>query len=185
MNKKGEPWYIHAALYLVIAILTYILIRVAIIDPSEYIEKENYFSNESHLRMENIRQAEILWEKKNEKFTDNLEELITYIKTDSAVAELIVGIDTLTNRPTNPFKNLSNGKLDFDSLLVSPASHTPYILKVDTTVSIDTVVNQVGELIKVDTVTTIGSIYYLACPDGYGTIGDTATMALKNTASWD
>ncbi len=185
MNKKGEPWYIHAALYFIIAILTYALIRVAIIDPSNYIEHENYYSNESHLRMENIRQAEILWEKKNEKFTDNLKELINFVKTDSTVASLIVGVDTLTNRSTNPFKNLSNGKLDFDSIMYSPVSHTPYILKIDTTVSIDTVVNPRGDIIKIDTVTNIGSIYFLKCPDGYGTIGDTAVMALKNTASWD
>ena len=151
MSQKSEPWYIHAALYVIIAVLIYVLIRVAIIDPTEYIESENYYRSESQLRMDNIRQAEILWERANEQFTDNLDSLINYIKTDSTVNALIIGVDTLTNRSTNPFKDLTSGEFLPDSLKFSPKSHSSYSLQVDTTVTIDTVINRLGKIVKIDT----------------------------------
>ncbi|MCP5062472.1 MAG: hypothetical protein GY936_08420 [Ignavibacteriae bacterium] len=185
MKKKTEPWYIHTALYVVIAILSFVLIKVAIINPTEHIDTENYNRTESQLRMENIRQAQILWEKENEIFSDNLAELVDFVKTDSTVNSLITGVDTLTNRSTNPFKNLTDGSFTPDSLLRSPATNSFYSLKIDTTTSIDTVIDRSGKLVKVDTVITIGDIYLLTCPDGYGTIGDLESPSLKNTASWD
>ena len=185
MSKKGEPWYIHTALYVVIAILIYILIRVAIIDPAEHIKNENFYRSESQLRMDNIRQAQILWERSNKQYSDNLEQLISYVKTDSLVNSLIVGIDTLTNRSTNPFKNLTAGTFNADSLFSSPKSHSRYIVMIDTTTTIDTVINRVGKMVRVDTNTVIGSLYLVECPDGYGTIGDLKSPTLKNTASWE
>ena len=185
MIKKSEPWYIHAALYVVIAILVYILVRVAIIDPTDYMQKENYYKSESHLRMDNIRQAEILWEKQNKQYTDNLEMLISFIKTDTNVQNLMTGIDTLTNRSTNPFKELTSGEFNADSLFFSPKTHSPYIVQVDTTTTIDTVINMRGKIVRVDTNTVIGSLYYVECPDGYGSIGDLKSQSLKNTASWE
>lgn len=185
MAKKSEPWYIHAVLYVIIAILLYILIRVAIIDPTEYIANENYFRTESQLRMDNIRQAQILWERKNKQFTDKLEELVTFVKTDTTVNALIVGIDSLTNRSTNPFKDLTSGEFTPDSLSLSPKSGMTYSLKVDTTVTIDTVINRRGRIVKIDTTTVIGTLYLLECPDGYGSIGDLENQGLKNTASWE
>jgi hypothetical protein len=185
MTKKSEPWYIHAILYVVIAILLVVLIKVAIIDPADHIQKEEYYRGESILRMDNIRQAQILWQKKNEKFTDNLSELVSYVKNDSTVQQLIVGIDTLTNRSTNPFKSLTTGEFTPDSLMFSPKSHKPYNLQIDTTVTIDTVINRRGKIVRVDTTTVIGSLYFLECPDGYGTVGDLESPTLRNTASWE
>jgi len=185
MTKKSEPWFIHAALYLVIAILVVVLIKVAIVDPTDYIQQENYSRTESQLRMDNIRQAQILWEKQNKKYTDNLDELISYVKTDSIVNALMIGIDTLTNRSTNPFKKLTLGSFEPDSLIFSPKSNSRYIMQVDTTVSIDTVIDRRGRMVKVDTNTVIGSLYYLECPDGYGAIGNLESQSLKNTASWE
>lgn len=185
MSNKGEPWYIHTALYVVIAILVYILIRVAIIDPTEYIQSENYYRTESHLRMDNIRQAQIQWEKQNESYSDNLEQLISFVKTDSNVKNLIEGIDSLTNRSTNPFKNLTSGSFEPDSIMFSPKSNSPFILAVDTTTTIDTVINRRGRIVRIDTNTVIGDLYYVESPDGYGTIGDLKNKALKNTASWE
>jgi hypothetical protein len=72
MSAKSEPWYIHAILYAVILALVYVLIRVAIIEPNEIIERETYIRNESRLRMSNLKEAQILWEEKHGKFTDNL-----------------------------------------------------------------------------------------------------------------
>ena len=183
--KKSEPWYIHAILYVIIAILIFILVKVAIVDPTNYIETETYNRTESQLRMDNIRQAEILWEREHEQFTDNLDTLIHFVKTDTMVNNLIVGIDTLTNRSTNPFKDLTVGSFIPDSLFFSPKTHSRYNLQVDTTVTIDTVINRVGRIVKIDTNTVIGSLYLLECPDGYGTIGDLESPNLKNTASWE
>lgn len=185
MSKKGEPWYIHGALYLIIAILIYVLIRVAIIDPTDHIQSENYFRAESQLRMDNIRQAQIQWKKKHESYTDNLQDLVSFVKSDSAVNALIIGVDSLTNRSTNPFKNLTVGSFIPDSLLLAPKSQTQFLVKIDTTTTIDTIINKYGKLTKVDTNTVIGSIYYVECPDGYGTIGDLESPSLKNTASWE
>jgi len=185
MTKKSEPWYIHAILYVIIAILIVVLIKVAILDPTEHIKKEEYFRTESRLRMDNIRQAQILWQKENDQYSDNLEQLTTYVKTDSNVKSLIEGIDTLTKRSTNPFKNLTSGVFEPDSLLFSPKSHSSYVLQIDTTTTIDTVINQRGKIVRVDTNTVIGTVYYLECPDGYGTIGDLESPTLRNTASWE
>ena len=185
MSKKSEPWYVHAVLYVIIAILIFVLIKVAVIDPTEHIQNENYYRSESHLRMDNIRQAQILWERENKQFSDDLGQLISFIKTDSTVKKLIVGVDTLTNRSTNPFKELTSGAFDPDSLMFSPKSHTPFIVQVDTNTSIDTVINQRGKIIKIDTSIVIGSVYVVECPDGYGKIGDLKSPTLKNTASWE
>jgi len=63
MISKSDPWYIHAGLYLVIAILTVLLIKVAIIDPHEYVKTEKYNKTESRIRMTNLKEAQMLWEK--------------------------------------------------------------------------------------------------------------------------
>lgn len=186
MNKKSEPWYVHAALITVILILTYILIRVAIVDPTKYLNEEKYYKTESHARMDDIKQAEILWEQKHKRFTDNLDSLITFIKTDTSIQQLIHGIDTITNRSTNPFTPLvSVGKFVPESLSHSAKTFRPYILEIDTSTSYDTVVSPRGKLLRVDTTVVMGTLYFVKDPDGYGTIGDTKNPALKNTSSWD
>jgi hypothetical protein len=185
MAKKSEPWYIHAGLYVIIAVLAVILIKVAIVDPTDYVEKQKYYTEESHLRMNNIRQAQILWEKEHKNFTDNLGALLNFVKTDINVQSLINGVDTLTNKSTNPFAHLSNGTFIVDSFMYSPKSHKPFILKVDTTKSIDTVINMRGKIVRVDSSTVIGSTYYIESPDGYGTVGDLGNPLRKNIASWE
>lgn len=185
MNQKSEPWYIHAALYVVIAILLLILVKVAIIDPTDYIDQEKYYSTESHLRMSNIRQAQVLWEKKNKNFTDDLSALISFVKNDNEVVNLINGVDSLTNKSTNPFEILTVGSFVPESLMYSPKSHKPFVLKIDTTMTIDTVINVRGQILKVDSTTVIGSNYFLESPDGYGTIGELDNPKKKHSASWE
>jgi len=184
LNKK-EPWYIHAPLYVLILILTYILIQVAIIQPKEIMQKERFFKKESRLRMTNIKQAEIIWQKRFGRFTDKLDSLIHFIKTDSGVIKMITEVDSITHKSKNPFVALSNGKFEPDSLYFAPKSHRPYILQVDTNQSIDTVINRWGKIVSIDTNITIGTRYLLKDPDGYGKIGDLYNDALKNTASWE
>ena len=79
MSKKSEPWYIHAILYVVIVALAYLLIRVAIIEPTEIVEAEKYYKTESRARMSNIKAAEILYEGKFRRYTDNLDTLVHFI----------------------------------------------------------------------------------------------------------
>lgn len=201
--KKVEPWYIHAALITVILILVYILIRVAIVDPGAHIAQEKYYTSESRLRMNNIRQAQILWEKEKDVFAPSIDSLVAYVKNDTNVHKMITGIDTITGRSSNPFVVLSNSPLkldslinlpeellaqiiqDSDSLLSSPKSGTPYILEVDTSVHYDTAITRYGKIKNIDTVVTIGTKFYLECPDGYGSIGSLTSDALKNTATWE
>jgi hypothetical protein len=183
-SQAGDPWYIHAILYTVIAILAVILIKVAIIDPKDAVEKERFFRTESRLRMNNIKEAEIIWQRKFGNFTDDLNKLITFIKEDNTVDSLVNAFDSLTMKPANPFKPLSNGKFTPDSLRFSPKTFQPYILEIDTSISVDTTINRRGVVVKIDTNRVLGTRYYLEDPDGYGTVGDLNNDAMKNTSSW-
>ncbi|MGB5287281.1 MAG: hypothetical protein WBN42_02245, partial [Ignavibacteriaceae bacterium] len=98
-SQAGDPWYIHAILYLVIAILSVILIKVAIIDPKDAVEQERFLKTESRLRMNNIKEAEILWQKKFGNFTDNINDLIKFIKEDPFADSVINAFDSLTMKP--------------------------------------------------------------------------------------
>jgi len=184
-SQAGDPWYIHAALYLVIAILSVILIKVAIIDPKNAVEQDKFWRTESRLRMNNIKAAEILFQKKFGSYTDNLDKLISFVKEDKFVDSVMNAFDSLTMRPANPFKPLSNGEFTPDSLKLSPKSFQTYILQIDTSISIDTTINRRGVVVKVDTVRVLGTKYFLEDPDGYGTVGDLFNDALKNTSSWE
>jgi hypothetical protein len=181
---KPEPWYIHAGLYLVIIILALILIKVAIIDPKAEVEIRQYYTKEAHLRMDNLKQGEILWRAKFGKFTGNLDSLVQFIKTDPSVDSAIHSFDTLSNRPTNPFVPLSSGSFTPESLYFSPRTHQRFLLSVDTATAADTVIDRRGKITRIDTTTTMGNLYMIEDPDGHGTIGSTTDEALKNTASW-
>ncbi|MBU0560785.1 MAG: hypothetical protein KJ799_07065 [Bacteroidetes bacterium] len=185
MSRKTEPWYIHAVLYVIIFVLVYVLIQVAIVQPAEVIERDRYYKAETRLRMSNIREAEILWEKKNGNFSDDLRKLIEFIKTDSTVASVVAGFDTITQRSTNPFKKLSHGAFSPESLYFAPKSRTPFIVKVDTSMVVDTFINRRGVIIKIDSTTTIGKRYVIESPDSKDKISDLFSDALKNTASWE
>jgi hypothetical protein len=185
MDAKSDPWYVHAGLYLVIAILSILLIKIAIIDPHEYVESEKFNKKESRLRMDNIKEAEILWERKNGNFTGDLDGLISFIKSDPYVDSVVNTFDSLMMKMANPFESLANGEFTPDSLKWSPKTHSQYILQIDTSIVIDTVINRRGKITRVDTTITMGTRYYLEDPDGYGTIGSLETDALKNTASWE
>ncbi|MBI9070994.1 MAG: hypothetical protein JEY94_05315 [Melioribacteraceae bacterium] len=197
MSKKNEPWYLHAGLIVMALVLVYILIQVAVVSPKQHVANEAYWKQESHARMDNLRQAEIIWFKKHEKFTDNIDSLVNLLKTDSTVAHLVNAVDTITNRKLNPFIKLASvdpfisdsGDTIFtwnpDSLFKSPRSFRSYSLKVDTTVTLDSIINRRGKLVKVDTNIVIGTKYLLTCPDEYGTVGDLYSDALRNAASWE
>ena len=187
MSGKSEPWYIHAILYTVVVVLVYVLIRVAIVEPSAVIERQTYIKNESRLRMLNLREAQLMWEDRFGRFTDNLDSLINFIATDSLVAQKMVGFDSLTQRSTNPFKPLSNGVFSTDSLFVYPGNGLRYIVEVDTNTSIDTIINRRGIIVNIDTTIVIGTRYVILTPDSTNKdkIGDKFSDALKNAASWE
>jgi len=184
-SNTGDPWYVHAALYFVIAILSVILIKIAIIDPKNAVEQEKFWRTESRLRMNNIKAAEILWQTKFGNYTDNLENLITFIKTDNFVDSVMNAFDSLTMRSANPFRPLSNGEFVAESLIHSPKTFQEYVLQIDTSTTIDTTINRRGKVIAIDTTIVLGTRYYLEDLDGYGTVGDLNNDALKNTSSWE
>ncbi|MGB5848752.1 MAG: hypothetical protein WBH40_09710 [Ignavibacteriaceae bacterium] len=185
MDLKSDPWYIHAGLYLVIAVLTVLLVKVAIIDPHEYVEAEKYNKTESRLRMANIKEAQILWEKKYNNYSGNLDALIDFIKSDPFVDSVVNAFDSLIMKPANPFKSLLSGEFVPESLKWTPKSHSVYVLQIDTAIVIDTVINRRGKITRIDTTISFGTRYYLEDLDGYGSVGSLETDALKNTASWE
>jgi len=185
MNLRKEPWYIHAVLIVIMLILAYVLIQVAIIQPQEIMEKEKYYKSESRLRMMNLREAQILWEKKHKSFSDNIDSLIHFIKTDEMVAAVITGTDSITGRPSNPFKLLTHGEFNPDSLYYSPKSFLKFLVQVDTSISRDTIINAKGKILKVDSTRKVGTKYVILSPDNDDKIGDLKNDALRNTASWE
>ena len=185
MNHSSDPWYIHAVLYAVIIILIIILVKAAIIDPNKVVAAENYYKTESRARMKDIKEGEILWFKKHGHYTNNLDSLVAFLKTSPAVDSAKNSIDTLLNKSTNPFVNLSVGKFVPDSLYKTPKSFSPYTLQTDTLINIDTVNSRTGKILRIDSMKQIGSRYFLEDPDGYGSIGSLTNDALINTASWE
>ena len=184
-SKNDDPWYLHAGLYVIIAILTVLLLKVAVIDPKTAIDSENYFKKETRLRMANLKEAQILWERKYGSFAGSIDRLIEFIKTDKFVDSVVNGFDSLTMKSANPFKVLSDGVFTPDSLFTSPKTNQRFVMKIDTSVVSDTVVTPSGKLLRVETKTVIGTKYYIEDPNGYGTIGSMENDALKNTASWE
>lgn len=186
MNSKSnqDPWYIHAGLYAVVIVLTLILIKVAIIDPRDIVETEKYNRTETRLRMTNLKEAQILWEKKNGKFTDNLDSLVQFINSPF-VDSIRNSFDSSMNRSADPFVNLSDGQFTPESLFISPKSRQRFIVAIDTSLSIDSVYTTRGRFVRVDSTIKIGTKYLIEDPDGYGTIGSIESDALKNTASWE
>lgn len=183
--KKSDPWYFHAILYAVIAVLVLVLIKVAYIDPQEVIQAEKSFKQESRIRMANLREVQKLWLAKYGKHTDNMDSLIAFMKSDPSIEKAKTEVDSITGKQRNPFQNLLSGDLIPDSLVFSPKSHQRYEMMIDTTEDADTIIDRRGNIIKVDKVKTTGKRYYIACPDGYGSIGSVDNDALKNTASWE
>lgn len=184
MISKTDPWYVHAGLYTVILVLIYILIQVAIIQPKEIVAWDKYYKEESRARMKNIKEAEILYQKKFGIFTNNMDTLVNFIYSPF-VDSVRNSYDTLLRRSNDPFINLAHGAFSPESLFRTPRSQKPFILEIDTTTNVDTVVTPSGRILRVDTNIVIGSRYRLEDPDGNGTIGDLHNDALKNTASWE
>ncbi len=183
-SKSADPWYVHAAFYVIIVVLVYLLIQVAIIEPKSVVQTEKYNRSEARLRMMNLREAEILWQKKHGSFTDNLDELILFLHSPW-VDSVRNSIDSLTRRSADNFVKLSHGEFTPDSLYRTPRSQQNFIISIDTTMQIDTVVTPRGRLLRVDTTIMIGTRYLIEDPDGYGTIGSIDSDAMKNTASWE
>lgn len=185
MKKKSEPWYLHAGLWVVIIILTIILVQVSILEPTEVTRKENYVKNESRLRMSNLKYAEILFEEIHDRYSDNIDTLVYFIKNDTTVNALMIGVDSITNKSTNPFVNLTHGSFTPESLYTSPRSGKFFVVQIDTLLEIDTVINRRGKIVKIDSTTTIGTRYVIESPDSKDKIGDLNSDALKNTSSWE
>lgn len=182
---QSEPWYIHAGLYTVIVVLIIVLVKVAIIDPKEVVQQEKYNRKESRLRMTNLKESQILYQKKYGRFTDNLDSLIYFVKNDPMVDSIKSAIDPLSKRPSNPFVALSHGEFAPESLFTTPKSSQRYIMQIDSTVQVDTVINPRGRVIRIDTTLVIGGRYYIEDPDGYGAVGSLDSDARKNTPSWE
>ncbi len=188
MISKSEPWYVHAVLYAVILVLAYILVQVAILEPQEVVARETYFKNESRARMSNLREAEILFQKKYGRYTSSIDSLITFLKTEKVVVDLITKPDSVTGKIKNPFKSLTLGEFKpnlADSLSYSPKSYMAYKISIDSNEVADTVIDRSGKVVRVNKHVSKGNRYVIECPDNYGKIGDLFSDALKNTASWE
>jgi hypothetical protein len=182
---KTESWYIYAILYFIIVILVVILVKLAIIDPGNFIEKEKYYKLESRLRMKNIKEAEILWNNKFGHYTANLDSLLNFIKTDPIIDSLMNASDSLSDSPEYPFIPLTSGQFTPDSLYRTPKSQKPYLLQVDTSISTDTIYGRNNQIKRIDSVLIIGNRYYLEDPDGYGSVGSLENDLMQNITSWE
>jgi len=195
MSKKAEPWYLHAGLWAVIVVLVVILIQVSITEPTRVIKTKEYNKMESRLRMTNLKHAQILYEQRYDKFSDNLDTLVNFISSDSTVLKLMASFDTVKVyrmdgdttilRSRNPFSDLVSGPFSYDSLYTSPRSGKMFVIQIDTLLEIDTVINRRGRIVKIDSIVTIGKRYLIQSPDSDDKIGDVNSDALLNTESWE
>jgi hypothetical protein len=135
--------------------------------------------------MHNLKEAEMLWSKKYGTFTADIDSLINFIKGDPLVDSVMNSYDSLSRKPANPFVPLSHGEFNPDSLKRTPKSQRNYLVDIDTTAIVDTVVSAQNRILRIDSTVVIGSLYYIEDPDGYGTVGSRDNQALKNTASWE
>jgi hypothetical protein len=195
MSKKAEPWYLHAGLWAIIVVLVVILIQVSITGPTEILRIKEYNKTESRIRMTNLKHAQIFYEQKHDKFSDNLDTLVNFIRSDTNVLNLMAAYDTVKIyrmdgdttilKSKNPFSDLVSGPFNYDSLYTSPRSGKMFIVRVDTLLEIDTVINRRGRIVKIDSITTIGKRYIIKSPDSGDKIGDVDSDALLNTENWD
>ncbi len=141
-------------LKIIIVLLVAILVWV-IYEPYTIMKQELVFREESRLRMENLRQAELLHLDRFGLYISNLDSLIHFIKTDPDIS---ANLDSI-------FKPLSEGTFSVDSLKYTPKSHRPYEIQVDDT--------------------SVVKKYLLEDPDGYGSIGSLDDDRKVNKASWE
>ena len=185
MLKKSDPWYIHGALITIIVVLSVVLYIVAVHEPSQIIELEKYYKNESRLRMKNLKEAQLVYFKKNKKFTRDIDELVNFLKTDPIIDSLKTAVDSMTQRPAWPFIKLTHGDITFDSLLFSPKTQEKFYLSIDSTKSLDTVWTTAGRMLRIDTTYKVGTRFKIEDPNNYGYIGDLENEALKTAVSWE
>ena len=149
-QRTRGSWVLRAIIIILVGVLVYV-----IYEPYQMMTAEEMYKKESRLRMMNLRTAELYFLSKSNYYTESIDSLVQYIKTDSLL---------VANRDST-FKPLTSGQFSPDSLLYTPKNHRPYKLKADNATAIKK--------------------YLLECPDGYGSIGSLTDESRINKGSWE
>ena len=155
MAHKQPFGIVDAVLVVVIIGLTYVLFRV-INDPGQQLAYEENMKWESRARMSALRTAQIEYFGAKQRYTADIDSLLSFVQ-DSLPGARADSIFSKTKLTLSAFS--------FDSIRVTPKSHTPYLLSVNDT-------SQVRR-------------YQIPDPDGYGYISSLTDPDEHNRASWE
>jgi len=155
MDIQTRNNLISAVLIVIIIGLSYWLYR-SIHDPYEKVLQQEHMTQRVRTRMENIRDVLIKYQTKHSAFPKNLDSLVVFLKTDSAI---VAADDTLFNKTV--------GKYNPDSLIYSPKPpHHEFLYTRNDTIR--------------------PQLYLLVDPaDSTNRIGSLTTTTQLNAASWE
>lgn len=157
MNIETRNKLISIVLGIIIIVLGYYLYR-SIVEPYQVVIEREKMTERVRHRMENVRDALVQYERRNDEFPSNLDSLVKFLKTDSLMQAQ--GDSLFKAHPQNVDYNP-------DSIIYSPrdAQRFKYTLN--------------------DTITP--SLYLLEDPDTTtdDRIGDLTRTTWLNAASWE
>ncbi len=118
---QGSRVALQIVLGIVIVILAYYL-YVSITEPYKAIERQKRLTELTRERMDDVRTALVLYERKNNRFPLTLDSLVMFVKTDSL---FMLRADSIFGGPVNP-----------DSLPYSPRTGKPFEYAVNDTAKV-------------------------------------------------
>lgn len=145
---------ISVVLGIVIIFLAWFLYH-SITAPWAEVEAERELRDQTRYRMLNVREALMTYERQNNEFPEDLDDLVEFLKTDE---EMVQQGDSLFAHPMGL-------EYDPDSLVHSPRTSTRF------------------EYARNDTIRP--QLYLLEDPGSEDRIGDLETTTLRNAASWN
>ena len=157
MNIETRNKLISIVLGIIIIVLGYYLYR-SIVEPYQVVIEREKMTERVRHRMENVRDALVQYERRNDEFPENLDSLVKFLKTDSLMQAQ--GDSLFKAHPQNADYNP-------DSIIYSPRDTQRFKYTLN------------------DTITP--SLYLLEDPDTTtdDRIGDLTRTTWLNAASWE
>lgn len=121
-NSRAFRIGLQVVLAIVIVALAYWL-YLSITEPYKVVEQQREMTQRTRQRMDNVRKALIQFERRNDRYPQSLDTLVTFVRQDSFMVERR---DSIFGEPLNP-----------DSLIYSPRTGRQFEYSVNDTSSVD------------------------------------------------
>ena len=157
MNIETRNKLISIVLGIIIIVLGYYLYR-SIVEPYQVVIEREKMTERVRHRMENVRDALVQYERRNDEFPENLDSLVKFLKTDSLMQA--IGDSLFKPHP-------QNADYDPDSIIYSPRDTQRFKYTLNDTI--------------------VPSLYLLEDPDTTtdDRIGSLTRTTWLNAASWE